>query len=204
MHAYLIIGRNEDTKIIKAKEIASVSQAKLVDFPAKKIEDIRHLNKFLNLSPQIKTAVLLENIDTATPEAMNALLKNLEEKASFIFILTASSKQKVLPTIISRCELITVKESVDKINQELALEFIKMTTPQKLDYTNSLKTRSEALEFLDKLILVCEKQLEDNQKALTFANIIQKALLAKKYLSANTNVFLQLTNFVISLDESVH
>lgn len=53
---------------------------------------------------------LLENVDYATPEAMNSLLKLLEEPTPGIFaVLTCENKNRVLPTIQSRCQMIQFK-----------------------------------------------------------------------------------------------
>lgn len=50
---------------------------------------------------------ILENIDNATPEAMNTLLKTLEEPIPGIYaILTCENMNRVLPTIISRCMVV--------------------------------------------------------------------------------------------------
>lgn len=50
---------------------------------------------------------ILENIDNATPEAMNTLLKTLEEPVPGIYaILTCENMNRVLPTIISRCMVV--------------------------------------------------------------------------------------------------
>lgn len=50
---------------------------------------------------------LLENIDNATPEAMNSLLKMLEEPTEGIYaILTCENQNRVLPTIQSRTQIV--------------------------------------------------------------------------------------------------
>lgn len=47
---------------------------------------------------------LLENAQTMTVQAQNALLKILEEPPSYaVFLLTAESRESMLPTILSRC-----------------------------------------------------------------------------------------------------
>ena len=54
---------------------------------------------------------LLEHIDDATPEAMNSLLKMLEEPTDGIYaILTCDNLNRVLPTIQSRTQLIHFRE----------------------------------------------------------------------------------------------
>lgn len=59
------------------------------------------------LTTRQQQAYLLEQYDQATPSASNALLKFLEEpKAGLLGILTADELSNVLPTIVSRCQLI--------------------------------------------------------------------------------------------------
>jgi DNA polymerase-3 subunit delta' len=53
---------------------------------------------------------LLLDFHTATDQASNALLKTLEEPPpNVILILTAESKETLLPTIVSRCEVIALR-----------------------------------------------------------------------------------------------
>lgn len=50
---------------------------------------------------------IISNADTMNAEASNSILKTLEEPSSnTVFILTSSQKDKLLPTIVSRCQLV--------------------------------------------------------------------------------------------------
>ena len=70
---------------------------------------------------------MLENIDYATPEAMNSLLKLLEEPTPGIYaVLTCENKNRVLPTIQSRCQMIQFKAiSQEALAQSLIQEGMK-------------------------------------------------------------------------------
>ena len=77
------------------------------------IEQIRELQKFMQLKTTgkkvIRRIAIIENADTLTTEAQNALLKLLEEPpADTVLILTASQPQKLKPTIHSRSQNIVV------------------------------------------------------------------------------------------------
>lgn len=78
------------------------------------IEAIRELQRFLQLktvgsSKQWRRAVIIEDADTLTTEAQNAYLKLLEEPpADTLMILTAGNTRALLPTILSRVQVITV------------------------------------------------------------------------------------------------
>jgi len=71
------------------------------------ISQIRDLRWRLSLHPyeaKIKT-VIIDQADSMTQEAQSAFLKTLEEpKGKTLFILITSSPERLLPTILSRCE----------------------------------------------------------------------------------------------------
>ena len=77
-----------------------------------KVEQIRQLLQSLALSPyQSPYRIgLLPNFENATPSAQNALLKTLEEAPErAILLLTAPSPEDLLPTIVSRCEIMRLR-----------------------------------------------------------------------------------------------
>lgn len=74
-----------------------------------KIEQIRNLKWFFSLAPfeaDYKIAVI-DGADYLTVEASNSLLKILEEPSKkAILILIATAEDKLLPTVVSRCQII--------------------------------------------------------------------------------------------------
>ena len=77
-----------------------------------KVEQIRDLRKSVLLSPyQAKyKIVLLLRFQEANPNAANALLKTLEEApGKVILLLTANNTEDLLPTIVSRCEVLRLR-----------------------------------------------------------------------------------------------
>lgn len=77
-----------------------------------KIDAIRTLQKSIYLSPYLSPnkIVLILNFDEANANAANALLKTLEEPPkSTILFLTATNAEALLPTIVSRCEVIQLR-----------------------------------------------------------------------------------------------
>ena len=77
-----------------------------------KVEQIRELRKSVLLSPyQAKyKIILLLRFQEANPSAANALLKTLEEAPSkVILLLTANNTEQLLPTIVSRCEVLRLR-----------------------------------------------------------------------------------------------
>lgn len=74
-----------------------------------KVDQIRELQHGLSLSPyeaRYRVALLLR-FEGANPNASNALLKTLEEpNPQVVLVLTAESAESLLPTIVSRCEVV--------------------------------------------------------------------------------------------------
>jgi DNA polymerase III subunit delta' len=77
-----------------------------------KVDQIRELQHSLSLAPyqaQYRIALLL-NFEAANANAQNALLKTLEEAPPrVILLLTAISIENLLPTIVSRCEILRLR-----------------------------------------------------------------------------------------------
>lgn len=77
-----------------------------------KVDQIREIQRTLNLKPYqspYRVAVFLR-FQEANDNASNALLKTLEEApAHAILILTADNPEQLLPTIVSRCEILRLR-----------------------------------------------------------------------------------------------
>lgn len=204
MHAYLISGQNIEELDKKIEEILVKLGSKMVGFDLKKIADVRNLTKFTSLGLSEKTTIVIRDIDKASVDTQNAFLKSLEEpQDNLSYILTANSQESLLPTIVSRCQLVELKSKKTKLEPEAektAIDFLNATSGQKLQTISKITKREDALGFVDVLISVLEARLK-NDGSLVFG--LEKALETRKRIKANGNVQLQLTNLVISL-KSVH
>ncbi len=72
------------------------------------VEDIRSLNEQVRIPPQIGRykVYIIDEVHMLSQAAFNAFLKTLEEPpAHAIFILATTEKHKILPTILSRCQI---------------------------------------------------------------------------------------------------
>lgn len=88
-----------------------------------KIDQIREAQHSLSLSPFAASwrVAIITDFQKATPEAANALLKTLEEPASrAVIILTATDPSLLLPTVVSRCQVIALRP-VSQVKIEEAL-----------------------------------------------------------------------------------
>ena len=73
-----------------------------------KVEDIRSLNEQVRIPPQIGkySIYIIDEVHMLSASAFNAFLKTLEEPPSHaIFILATTEKHKIIPTILSRCQI---------------------------------------------------------------------------------------------------
>ncbi len=88
-----------------------------------RIQQIRELQKTINLKPyQSHYRVLIFlRFQQASVEACNALLKTLEEAPSYaVLILTADNPEQLLPTIVSRCEVLRLRPlPIEEVQREL-------------------------------------------------------------------------------------
>ncbi len=77
-----------------------------------KVDQVRALQHDLQLAPyesRYRVALLL-NMERATISAQNALLKTLEEPpGQAVLLLTADTPESLLPTIVSRCEVLRLR-----------------------------------------------------------------------------------------------
>lgn len=72
------------------------------------VDDIRSLNEQVRIPPQTGRykVYIIDEVHMLSPAAFNAFLKTLEEPpAHAIFILATTEKHKILPTILSRCQI---------------------------------------------------------------------------------------------------
>jgi len=104
------------------------------------VEDIRSLTDQVRIGPQIGKykVYIIDEVHMLSTQAFNAFLKTLEEPpAHAIFILATTEKQKILPTILSRCQMydfarITVEDIVEHLQYVASCENI-VTEPDALN-----------------------------------------------------------------------
>jgi DNA polymerase-3 subunit delta' len=111
------------------RQIAAMQHADLTVIQADaeggtlKVDQIREARRSLTLKPyqaNYRVALFLR-FQEANDNAANALLKTLEEAPSYaVLILTADNPEQLLPTIVSRCEVLRLRPlQVDQVQKEL-------------------------------------------------------------------------------------
>lgn len=100
------------------------------------VEDIRNLTDQVRFAPQSGKykIYIIDEVHMLSTAAFNAFLKTLEEPPAYaIFILATTEKHKILPTILSRCQIfdfkrITTHDIVDHLQQIAVSEHIQADT----------------------------------------------------------------------------
>ena len=76
------------------------------------VDDIRDLTERVRIPPQIGKYIvyIIDEVHMLSAAAFNAFLKTLEEPPEYaIFVLATTEKHKILPTILSRCQIFDFK-----------------------------------------------------------------------------------------------
>ncbi|MFZ3301737.1 MAG: hypothetical protein WA152_03430 [Microgenomates group bacterium] len=180
MHAFLLVNKDPI-------QFAEEQNAKVIPFTMQKIEDARNLKKIVKFKFNEKTAIIINDIDLATNETLNAFLKNLEEpNENLIYILTASNLNNVLPTIISRCEIIAVQST----------EYLVQRQHRNYKDALNIKDRDEAIKFVEDLLFL-DKEKKEYKNMENYLNTL-------KNLKLNGNVSLQMTNLVARMSSTTN
>jgi DNA polymerase-3 subunit gamma/tau len=140
-----------------------------------KVEDIRSLNDQVRIPPQIGrySIYIIDEVHMLSSSAFNAFLKTLEEPPSHaIFILATTEKHKIIPTILSRCQIfdfnrIRIDDILNRLmyvakNESVTVEEEALhIIAQKAD--GALR---DALSIFDQIVSLCGK-------IITYKDVIQ-------------------------------
>ncbi|MBN2015735.1 hypothetical protein JW766_02790 [Candidatus Dojkabacteria bacterium] len=179
-----------------------------------KIEQIHEFIRKTQLKPfcsHFKVGIIISS-EKMTKESQNALLKTLEEPPKNTFlILTTSNIHKLIPTIISRCQVFNPSEKAGKARDlttfrkvlesniierfKLAEEIVSQKNRGKvIDDTNSL-IEDMLTYFREEMI----KNKKNTRKTLQIVEIIDLIELTRNAIEKNVNVRLALESLMINL-----
>ena len=150
-----------------------------------RIEQIRDLRRILNLRPyqsNYRVALLLNFNQTRRDNAPNALLKTLEEAPSYaVLILTADNPEQLLPTIISRCEVLRLRPlEIGQVRQALEDKGFETNQAKWIAHISGGRFGT-ALRLIgnDSLMVEREERLNDLQSLIS-ASRVEKFAYADK------------------------
>ena len=92
------------------------------------VDDIRSLNDQVRIPPQTGThkVYIIDEVHMLSTAAFNAFLKTLEEPPKHvIFILATTEKHKIIPTILSRCQIFEFKRITASDTQSYLADLAK-------------------------------------------------------------------------------
>ena len=173
------------------------------------VEDIKSIIDQVRIPPQIGkySVYIIDEVHMLSTAAFNALLKTLEEPPSYaIFILATTEKHKVLPTILSRCQVydfnrITVPDIIAHLQKLAANEGITVSeealnvVAQKAD--GAIR---DALSIFDQLVAFCGTTItyERTIEVLNVLNVDYYFSLVDSALSHDVTRALLLLNEVLN------
>lgn len=144
------------------------------------VDDIRSLIEQVRIPPQIGkySVYIVDEVHMLSQGAFNAFLKTLEEPpAHAIFILATTEKHKILPTILSRCQIydfnrITIPDTVDYLQKIAQKEQINID----VEALNVIAQKSDggmrdALSIFDQLVNFCGTSIS-YQDAISTLNVL--------------------------------
>jgi len=162
------------------------------------VDDIRNLVDQVRFAPQVGdySIYIIDEVHMLSSAAFNAFLKTLEEPPKHaIFILATTEKHKIIPTILSRCQIFDFKSI--QVNDIIShLDFV---------------AKSEGIETeKDALHIVAQKSGGSLRDSLSmFDRLVDSTNLTLTYKSVieNLNIldhdyYLKITNQIISEDIS--
>ncbi len=114
---------NECTSCIAFNDSASFNIHELDAASNNSVDDIRNLVDQVRIPPQMGKykVYIIDEVHMLSSAAFNAFLKTLEEPPAYAkFILATTEKHKIIPTILSRCQIFDFKRiTVDDIAKHL-------------------------------------------------------------------------------------
>ena len=158
-----------------------------------KVDDIRTLTDQVRIPPQVGnySIYIIDEVHMLSTSAFNAFLKTLEEPPPHaIFILATTEKQKIIPTILSRCQIfdfhrITIDDIADRLSYVAEKEGIETEREglhiiaQKAD-----GAMRDALSIFDQIVSFSGDRI-------TYANVIENLnVLDYEYYLKITDAFL--------------
>ncbi len=200
MIASILISSSLDIRIKEINKILNTLDIRknhpdLLYFPIESkhgIETAREIKKHFSTKPfQLKgKAVVLEDAANLSSEAQNAILKTLEEPpVNAILILGASSDAKLLPTILSRCQIIRIKgigyRGVGDIDSLKDIEqLLKSTTQERFEFIEKTKDREELLKLIIQYFHHNLDKFSDKENI----NLIKELVKAERLSAQNVNI----------------
>ncbi|MDP2060244.1 MAG: DNA polymerase III subunit gamma/tau [Flavobacteriaceae bacterium] len=173
------------------------------------VDDIRSLTDQVRIPPQSGKykVYIIDEVHMLSQSAFNAFLKTLEEPPKHaIFILATTEKHKILPTILSRCQIFDFKRiTIQDIKEHLAhiAKIEGIETEEEALHIIAQKADGalrDALSTFDRVVTFCGKKLTrkavaENLNVLDYDAYFQAT---ESILTGNVPKLLNLYNEILS------
>ncbi len=133
------------------------------------VDDIRNLTEQVRIPPQVGkySIYIIDEVHMLSAQAFNAFLKTLEEPpAHAVFILATTEKHKIIPTILSRCQIFDFNRiRVDDIVAYLEYISKEEGVEYELDAYNIIALKADgamrdALSIFDQIVSFSGKSIK--------------------------------------------
>ena len=173
------------------------------------VDDIRELIEQVQYAPQNAEykVFIIDEVHMLSSSAFNAFLKTLEEPPAYAkFILATTEKHKILPTILSRCQIYDFKRiSIEDIQQHLKKIAVKENIDADENSLNLIAQKADgglrdALSMFDRLVSMNGQKLEYASvvKSLNILDHVVYFQFLENILNERSDTVLLLLNDVLS------
>ena len=151
------------------------------------IEEMKNLIDKVRIPPQIGKykVYIIDEVHMLTTQAMNAFLKTLEEPPKHIvFVLATTEKNKILPTILSRCQIYDFNRISDVEIVETLINICKQEDFKFDDEALSIIARKsdgslrDSLTILDRIVSFTNKNIT-TEKTSELLNVLDNESFLK-------------------------
>ena len=173
------------------------------------VDDIRNLVEQVRIPPQVGQykVYIIDEVHMLSKDAFNAFLKTLEEPPAYAkFILATTEKHKIIPTILSRCQIFDFKRiTIEDIEKHLAYVAASEGVNAEPEALNIIAQKADgalrdALSIFDQMVSfsgqnITYKSVIENLNVLDYDYYFR---IVDDLLQGNTSDMLLLVNDIIN------
>ncbi len=170
------------------------------------VDDIRSLIEQVRIPPQVGkySIYIIDEVHMLSSSAFNAFLKTLEEPpAHAIFILATTEKHKIIPTILSRCQIY----DFNRIKIDDAVEYLRYISDKEnvtyeKDAFNVIAQKADG--SMRDALSIFDQVVSFSGNNITYKNVIENLnILDYEYYFKLTDAFLNenITDSMLIFDE---
>ncbi len=173
------------------------------------VDDIRNLVDQVRIPPQVGRykVYIIDEVHMLSQQAFNAFLKTLEEPPAYAkFILATTEKHKIIPTILSRCQIYDFKRiTIEDIADHLAFVAGREEIEFEPDALQVIAQKSDGA--LRDALSIFDQIISFSGRTITYKNVIENLnVLDYDYFFRITKYILggDLTNTLLLINEIIN